>query len=248
MKLTSRDNPKVKRWASLVRDAKLRNKERRLLVEGPHLVAAALRAGLQPHALLVSERGQRNREIASLIAGANPIVLSDRVFAAIVDAETPQGIAAEIDLPKVREAKGTTLFLEKVQDPGNVGTILRSAAAFGATSVVLDQHCADPWSPKTLRAGMGAQFSLQIQSVPSLESELERFAGRILCTVSRGGEALRDVELSGRVGWLFGSEGQGVSEAAARHADVRVTIPVATGTESLNVAAAAAICLYVTRG
>jgi TrmH family RNA methyltransferase len=66
--------------------------------------------------------------------------------------------------------------------------------------------------------------------------------------VSRGGEALRDVELSGRVGWLFGSEGQGVSEAAARHADVRVTIPVATGTESLNVAAAAAICLYVTRG
>ena len=246
MKLTSRDNPKVKRWAKLVRDAKLRKKEGRLLIEGPHLVEAAMRAGLQPHALLISERGQRDPEIASLTAGANPLVLSERVFAGIVDADTPPGIAAEVSIPSLQK-KGNVVFLEGVQDPGNVGTIMRSAAAFGIACVVLDRGCADAWSPKTLRAGMGAQFALQIQSVPSLESELERFAGRILCTVSRGGEALRDVDPSGRVGWLFGSEGQGVSEAAARHADVRVTIPVAIGTESLNVAAAAAICLYVTR-
>jgi TrmH family RNA methyltransferase len=243
VKLTSRDNPKVKRWAKLVRDAKLRKKEGRLLVEGPHMVEAALHAGLKPHVLLVSERGQGDAEIQKLIAGANALVLADSVFAAIVDAETPPGIAAEIDLPK-RQASGTTLFLEGVQDPGNVGTIMRSAAAFGVACVVLDGGCADAWSAKTLRAGMGAHFAMQVSAVSSLESELERFAGRIVCAVPRGGVPLRDADLSGRLGWLFGAEGRGVSAAAARHADLKVTIPMSTGSESLNVAAAAAICLY----
>lgn len=242
MKLTSRDNPKVKRWTKLVRDAKLRKKEGRLLVEGPHLVEAALRAGLQPHVLLVSERGQADREVASLIAGAEPVVLPDRIFAGIVDAETPPGIAAEVSIPSLTR-NGDVVFLEGVQDPGNVGTIMRSAAALGAASVILDGGCADAWSPKTLRAGMGAHFSLLVRTVRSLEDELARFAGRILCAVPRGGVALAKADLSGAIGWIFGSEGQGVSEAAAKHADLKVTIPMA-GAESLNVAAAAAVCLY----
>lgn len=243
MKLTSRDNPKVKRWAKLVRDAKLRKKEGRLLIEGPHLVEAALRAGLQPHALLVSERGQRDREIAGLVAGAAPVVLQDRVFAAIVDSENPPGIAAEVSFPTVRK-QGDVVFLEGVQDPGNVGAIMRSAAAFGVAAVILDRGCADAWSAKTLRAGMGAHFALQVQTVSSLEEELERFTGRILCAVPRGGVVLAEADLSRPVGWLFGAEGKGVSPEAARHTDLKVTIPMLGGSESLNVAAAAAICLY----
>ena len=243
MKLTSRDNPKVKRWTKLVRDAKLRKKEGRLLVEGPHLVEAALRAGLQPHALLVSERGQRDAEVASLIAGAEPVVLPDRIFAGIVDAETPPGIAAEVSMPSLAR-KGDVVFLEGVQDPGNVGAIMRSAAALGVAAVVLDGGCADAWSAKTLRAGMGAHFALQVKTVSSLEEELERFAGRILCTVPRGGAVLAEADLSGPLGWLFGAEGRGVSPEAIRHTDLKVTIPMIDGTESLNVAAAAAICLY----
>lgn len=243
MKLTSRDNPKVKRWAALVRDAKLRKKEGRLLVEGPHVVEAALRAGLQPHALLVSERGQRNREIAALTAGATPVVLSDRVFAGIVDTENPPGIAAEVSLPSLAK-QGNTVFLEGVQEPGNVGTIMRSAAALGVACVVLDRACADAWSPKTLRAGMGAHFALQVKSVASLEDELARFAGRIVCAVPRAGVGLEKANLEGPIGWLFGAEGQGVSPAAARHADLKVTIAMAPASESLNVAAAAAICFY----
>ena len=242
MKLTSRDNPKVKRWTKLVRDAKLRKKEGRLLVEGPHLVEAALRAGLQPHALLVSERGQRDAEVASLIAGAEPVVLPDRIFAGIVDAETPPGIAAEVSMPSLAR-KGDVVFLEGVQDPGNVGAIMRSAAALGVASVILDGGCADAWSAKTLRAGMGAHFNLLVKTVRSLEDELGRFAGRILCAVPRGGVVLAKADLSGAIGWIFGSEGQGVSEATAKHADLKVTIPMA-GAESLNVAAAAAVCLY----
>lgn len=235
MKLTSRDNPKVKRWTKLVRDAKLRKKEGRLLVEGPHLVEAARQAGVEVHAVLVSEA------YGGKVAGT-PVVLAERVFASIVDAETPAGIAAEISMPSVQK-KGDVVFLQGVQDPGNVGAIMRSAAAFGAAAVILDGGCADAWSPKTLRAGMGAHFGLLVRTVRSLEDELARFAGRILCAVPRGGVVLAKADLSGAIGWLFGSEGHGVSEAAAKHADLKVTIPMA-GAESLNVAAAAAVCLY----
>ncbi len=236
MKITSRDNPKVKRWAQLVRDAKLRKKERRLLVEGPHLVEAAMQAGAEVHAVLMSD-GYRGK------VGGTPVILAERVFASIVDAETPAGIAAEISMPSVQR-RGDVVFLEGVQDPGNVGTIMRSAAAFGLACVVLDRGCADAWSPKTLRAGMGAQFALEVKTVVSLENELERFAGRILCAVPKGGVALRGADFARPIGWLFGAEGQGVSAEAARHADLKVTIPMADGSESLNVAAAAAVCFY----
>lgn len=136
------------------------------------------------------------------------------------------------------------MFLEGVQDSGNVGAILRTAAAFGISAVVLDRACADPWSPKVLRAGMGGHFSLSIQQVPDLKAALERFKGQVVCTVATGGVSLKDANLSHPLGWIFGSEGKGVSEALQELASVRVTIPTATGTQSLNVAAAAAVCLY----
>jgi TrmH family RNA methyltransferase len=234
VKLTSRDNPKVKHWTKLASDGRYRRSKGRALIEGPHLVQAARQAGVEIHALLVSEKAQPEN-------GA--IILSERIFASIVDADTPQGIAAEISVPQGKVA-GDTVFLEGVQDPGNVGAIIRSAAAFGVKSVVLDSACADPWSPKALRAGMGGHFALQVKTVSSLDAELERFAGRILCTVPRGGVVLAEADLSGKVGWLFGAEGRGVSPEAIRHTDLKVTIPMIGGTESLNVAAAAAICLY----
>ena len=234
MKLTSRDNPKVKHWTKLASDGRYRRSKGRALIEGPHLVQAARQAGVEIHALLVSEKAQPEN-------GA--IILSERIFASIVDADTPQGIAAEISVPQGK-VEGDTVFLEGVQDPGNVGAIIRSAAAFGVKSVVLDSACADPWSPKALRAGMGGHFALQVKTVSSLDAELERFAGRILCTVPRGGVVLAVADLSGKVGWLFGAEGRGVSPEAIRHTDLKVTIPMIGGTESLNVAAAAAICLY----
>ena len=236
--LRSRDNPRVKRWVNLVRDARLRRKEGRLIIEGPHLVQAALQAGVQPHAVLVSESGQANEEIARLASG--PVVLSDRLFAGIVDAESPPGIAAEISIPESKPSEGDAVFLEGIQDPGNVGAIIRSAAAFGVKAVVLDGACADPWSPKALRAGMGGHFRIGIAA--DFEARLKAFNGTLACTVVRGGKPLRD--LPSPIGWIFGGEGRGVSEAVARRATLQVTIPMAPGCESLNVAAAAAICLY----
>lgn len=244
--IRSRDNPRVKRWMKLAADARLRREERRALIEGPHLVAEALRARLEPLALIVSETGLEHAEIRSLVAGRQPVVLGDRVFAAVVDAASPPGIAAEIAIPQQPGATGqTSVFLQGVQDPSNVGAIVRSAAAFGAGEVVLDRACADPWSPKALRAGMGGHFRLGLRQVAALESALEAFGGTTVCAVAAGGVSLRALQTKGeRLGWIFGAEGRGVSEALARRAALRVTIPMAPGTESLNVAAAAAICLY----
>jgi len=231
VKLTSRDNPKVKHWAKLASDGRYRRSKGRALIEGPHLVQAAREAGVKIHAVLVSEKAQHE----------GSVVLSERIFASIVDAETPQGIAAEISIP-AGKAEGDTVFLEGVQDPGNVGAIIRSAAAFGIGSVVLDSACADPWSPKVLRAGMGGHFRLSIDT--AFAERLKAFKGTLACTIVRGGSALGDIPKP--IGWIFGGEGQGVSAAVERLAELRITIPMAPGTESLNVAAAAAICLYET--
>jgi TrmH family RNA methyltransferase len=245
--IRSRDNPKVKRWVKLAADPSLRRKEQRAIVEGPRLVAEALQAGLAPVCLLVSESGLKRPEIQALTKHRAPLVLDDRVFRALAGAETPPGIAAEIELPRVRADPGSAaMFLEGVQDPSNVGAMLRSAAAFGVGEVVLDRACADPWSPKALRAAMGGHFRLALRHVARLSEALDAFAGTTICAVAHGGESLKGLKLERRAGWIFGAEGRGVSEATARHARLKVTIPMAPGTESLNVAAAAAICLYET--
>lgn len=232
--IRSRDNARVKRWAKLVRDGRFRRKEGRLLVEGLHLVQAAREAGCTVHAVLISEGSDHE--------AAGAVVLADRVFAGIVDAETPPGIAAEISLPSSGAPEGDAVFLEGVQDPGNVGAIIRSAAAFGVKSVVLDAACADPWSPKALRAGQGGHFRVTLDA--RFDERLKAFKGTLACTVVRDGTPLGAVP--NPVGWIFGGEGQGVSDAVSRLAKLKVTIPMAAGTESLNVAAAAAVCLYRT--
>ena len=241
--ISSRDNARVKRWAKLQQDVRFRREEGKAIVEGPHLVAEALQAGLEPLSLLVSESGLRQAEIQKLLADREPVVLSDSVFRLVADADTPQGIAAEIAIPHI-EARGHCVFLEGVQDPSNVGAIVRTAAAFGAGEMVLDRACADAWAPKTLRAGMGGHFRLAIRQVPDLGNELGRFQGKLVCTAVRDATPLREADLQTRLGWIFGAEGQGVSAATARRAELTVMIPISPGTESLNVAAAAAICLY----
>ena len=169
-----------------------------------------------------------------------PITVSAAVFDAIVDAATPPGIAAEIALPSL-ERTGSSVFLEGIQDAGNVGAIIRSAAAFAIATVTLDRQCADPWSPKVLRAGMGGHFAIAIRQVDDLPAAAA--GARLICTVVHGGRPLREADLSGRIAWAFGAEGAGLSPQLLAQAAERVTIPMAGG-ESLNVAAAAAICLY----
>jgi TrmH family RNA methyltransferase len=245
--LSSRDNPKVRHWAKLVSDARYRRAEKRALIEGPHLLAAALEHGCRPLALIATEKGTADAEIRRLIgrSGIRPVVVADRVLRSIVDAEAPQGVAAEVAIPTPEAKPGSaTVFLEGVQDPSNVGAIIRTAAAFGAGRMVLDRGCADAWSAKALRAAAGGHFALQIGHADNLAGELDAFQGTLIVTVPHGGSRLGETLLRSPLGWVFGAEGQGVSEAIAKRAKLRITIPMAPGTESLNVAATAAICLY----
>jgi TrmH family RNA methyltransferase len=246
--LRSRDNARVRHWSKLARDARYRREKGRALIEGPHLLQAFLAKG-RPLALVATEQALEDREIAGLVrkAGTEPVLVSESVFRAIADAETPQGIAAEIAIPAPKAVKGDHVFLEGIQDAGNVGAILRSAAAFGIACVVLDRACADAWSPKVLRAAAGGHFSLRVSQVSDLAKEIGAFEGQTVCTVVAGGTKLPEAAITRPAGWIFGSEGKGVSAGMLKLAALRVTIPMAPGSESLNVAATAAICLYASK-
>ena len=248
-RLRSRDNPRVRRWHALAHDGGTRRSERRALIEGPHLLCAYLASGGSPRAVLVSDSGSAKPEIADLVrrAALEPVTLPDALFRWVVDAATPAGLAAEISLPEVAADLAQArhaVFLDAVQDAGNVGAILRSAAAFGVDTAVLGPGCADPWSPKVLRAGMGGHFMLRIAVVADLAAAMTGFRGTLICAAAAGGEVPEALHFGDAVGWILGAEGQGVSAAAAARASLHASIPLAKGVESLNVAAAAAILFH----
>jgi TrmH family RNA methyltransferase len=245
--ISSRDNPRVRRWRDLADDARLRRRERRALIEGEHLIAAFLDSGRKIEALILREGEAAQFESVAKRAGGTAVVVTGGVFKEIADTETPSGIAAEIAIPEASvalEKAAACVILDSIQDSGNVGAILRSAAAFGIPHAVLGKGCADAWSPKVLRAGMGAHFALTLVESTDLAASIKSFGGRTVCTMPCGGVAIGAADLSGRIGWLLGAEGQGVSPALAATADLKVSIPMPGSAESLNVAAAAAICFY----
>jgi len=247
--IRSRDNPRARRWHALARDSRERAREGSALLEGAHLLAAYLAAGGRPRSVVVSESDGAREEIAGLVdrAGLAPVRVSDALMRWIADVQSPSGLIAEVAIPEpAGDASGVghAVFLDGVQDTGNVGTILRTSAAFGADAVILGPGCADPWSPKVLRAGMGGHFALRIGEVPDLVAALRGFRGRLVCAEAGRGEPPASIDLSGPLGWIFGAEGRGVSPAAAACASLRVRVPLAKGAESLNVGAAAAVLLY----
>lgn len=247
--LRSRDNPRVRRWHALAHDGAERRREKRALLEGAHLVRAYLDAGGRPVALVVSESGGAKPEIAALLrrAALAPVTVADTVFRWMADAAAPAGLAAEITLPVAKAEIATArhaVFLDGVQDAGNVGAIVRSAAAFGVELAVLGRGCADAWSPKVLRAAMGGHFALGIAEVADLAAALAQFPGKRICAAPAGGVPPAALDLAGALAWIVGSEGRGVSAAVAAQATFTASIPLAPGSESLNVAAAAAVLFY----
>lgn len=245
--IASRDNADFKAWRSLANEAREQRKTGQTVLDGIHLIAAYADAGGQVRRLLLAESAQENSEIQTLCRrfGAEPICLRDSLFREISGVAAPTGIAAVIDIPTPADRLPTEscVLLDAVQDAGNVGSILRSAAAAGVRDVVLGTGCASAWSPKVLRAGQGAHFSLNIRE----QLDLTAFVGSLdmpaVATVARDGTLLYELDLTRPVAWLFGNEGAGLSPALAEHASLRATIPLVAA-ESLNVAAAAAICMF----
>jgi TrmH family RNA methyltransferase len=250
MLIRSRDNPRFKLLRELASSTRERRKAGLALLDGAHLIAAYRASGGVPEQLILSESGMANAEAAQLAAGApgqGALVLADSLFNDITQVATPTGIVALIRTPKpgpLPERIERCVMLEDIQDAGNLGSILRSTAAAGIGTVLLSQACAFPWSPKVLRAGMGAHFSLDIYDNADLAAAVLRLSGKLIITSGHARKSLYQADLRGPLAWVFGNEGSGVSPALSAAAAEQVRIPMPGKTESLNVAAAAAICLF----
>lgn len=249
-RLTSRDNPFFKSLHKLVSSARERRTAAQTMLDGPHLLRAFLEAGGKPLHLLVNQQALKNAEIAGLLETCAEVALTcldDALFTQLSELKTPNGLLALIAIPQssVTVAHSQfSLLLEDIQDPGNLGSILRSAAAAGCDDVFLSQGCADAWSPKVLRAGMGGHFVLQIHEDSDLLSVARDFTGKILAASLHAEESLFNCNLRGKLAFAIGNEGVGLTTALQDTVQGRFIIPMPGKVESLNAAAATAVCLF----
>lgn len=258
-RITSSSNPLYKSWQRLSRQAAGRSTS--LLLEGVHICQAWLAKYGSPKWALFKEGDQGDSQVAALANDVSPdqqAWLEPRLMRSLSSLSSEPSVMFVVDTPHVKPSEclsESAVVLDAVQDPGNVGTILRTAAAAGIKHVFAGPGTASCWSPKALRAGQGAQFSLAIHESVDIGAWLRALVSRVAQQSSRpmilsttlGAQAtsLFELRLPERVVWLFGHEGRGVDQALGAFADAQVYIPHATSAvESLNVASAAAICLF----
>jgi RNA methyltransferase, TrmH family len=243
--ITSRDNPLLKELRKLSTDNTAYRKVGRFWVEGDHLCSAALQRGARPAIGVFSESFWPLAPVEYAQAAMKSVVISDAAFREMSGLESPARVGFVVDLPTRQglQAQAASVILDRVQDAGNVGSILRSAGAFGFRQVLALKGTAALWSPKVLRAGMGAHFGLTL--IEGLElSDLDSLAVPLVVTSSHQGDLLQNLALPHTCAWAMGHEGQGVSAELMARASVFARIGQPGGEESLNVAAAAAICLH----
>ena len=245
--ISSVDNPQFKQLKKLAGMSRERRKLGQTLLDGVHLLLALADSGGQPRLLVLRAEAEAMPEIADCLArfmDTPRLVLSAALFDQLSPVEHPTGILGLLDIPQpVPQVSICSVLLENIQDPGNLGSILRSAAAAGVDTVYLSQGCAEAWSPKALRAGMGAHFVLAIheqQDLPKIAAQ----CATMVATSLGATQSLYETDLTGPLAFLFGNEGAGISSALLAKASCQVRIPMPGPVESLNVAAAAAICLF----
>jgi TrmH family RNA methyltransferase len=247
--ITSRDNPLVKAIRRLAQDSTAYRKQGQFWLEGDHLCRAALVRGVQPQQVVLAESFWTEQGPAWADTGAQVLVLPDALFASLSSLESPARmgfVVAWTAAPEVL-ADVPTVVLDRLQDAGNVGAILRCASAFGYRQVLALQGTAALWSHKVLRAGMGAHFGLHLAEGLD-ESALDALNVPLLVTSSHQGPYLHELQAQGGLprhcAWVLGHEGQGVRDSLMDRAQLKVRIAQPGGEESLNVATAAAICLH----
>lgn len=245
--ITSTKNPLVRAWRQLASPAG-RRAQGRFLAEGIHLSQEALRTGAAEALIVQKDSGQRHA--ALLKAGLPVFWVSAEVIKSISDSKTPQDILALCPLPlnPPPTAWGPRLVaLHQVQDPGNVGAILRSMDAAGNDALLIDGGCADPFSPKALRASMGAVFRVPVYAFPELDGQLSvlKDQGHQLIAGDLGGSPLFSHPPFGeKTCLLVGNEGAGLSPRLLALSDMRLKLPMPGGAESLNAAVAASLFIY----
>jgi TrmH family RNA methyltransferase len=245
-RIDSRDNPLLVRLRRLAQDATAYRRVGQAWLEGDHLCGAYVRHGGRAAQAVFTDEAWQQPALRALAAGAQRVVRVPAAhFAGISSLPSPAPMGFLVDLPAAAALQPTapTLVLDRVQDAGNVGSMLRSAAAFGVRQVVALKGTAALWAPKVLRAGMGAHFGLALfdAAEPGL---LDQLAVPLVATSPHAADALPTAALPWPCAWLLGHEGQGVEPALQARCAHTVRIPQPGGEESLNVAAAAAVCLY----
>lgn len=245
--IRSRDNPFFKGLKRLAESGRERRKRGRTLLDGLHLVMAYEAAHGPVETLIVAESALAAGEIAAYVEGREVVVLADSLLRDLGLVDTPSGMLAVVATPTATVAvdrEMDAILLDGVQDPGNVGAILRSAAAAGIGQALLGPGCAAAWSPKVLRAGQGAHFVLAIHEDADLGAFMAGYRGTTAVTCLDDATPLYEASWEGPLAWVFGAEGQGVRAELLAAARLRVRIPMPGAVESLNVAAAAAVCLF----
>jgi hypothetical protein len=249
--IQSPQNPQLKHLAKILTAAKQRREHQQAALEGAHLLAAYLDAGNTPQQVYIPEPKFRQPETAALMARLpeNRITLvAPYLLQKISSLDHADDLISLIALPcPAPPPDGDCIVLDAVQDAGNVGTVLRSAAAAGIRHVVLGAGCADAYSPKVLRAGMGAHFALTLHERVDLRDWLAAgYPHRTLATAltEHNNFSLYELDLRPPSAWIFGNEGSGVSPDILAAADATIKIPMQGAVESLNIAQAATICLF----
>ncbi len=249
--ITSAQNEQLHKLVKLLKQKKEREQQQSIVLEGIHLINAYLEQNrAESVRVFIHEDKLLHPEIQSLIAHHTfnkCYLIHNKAFARLHDNSSVQDILAIVPLPQSTRlpCQDSCVLLENVQDAGNVGTILRSTAAAGIRHVLLNNGCADVYSPKVLRAAMGAHFLLNLATDVNLIDFIEHFQGDSLATaLNPRAKSLFETKMSGQIALIMGNEGSGVSPPLQRLATHCLHIPMQGQTESLNVAMAATVCLF----
>lgn len=247
--ITSKDNPTIKTVAALLTQSRQRKKQGQTVIEGTHLLDAYLNADLTPDTVIVSEYGLANPEISQLLyrlKGVKLVTVSEQLYKEIRTLGESLPIMAIIEMPMLSLDYPIThdcLIVNGVQDNGNLGTLLRTASAVGVKTVICTTGTAQAYAPKTLRASMGANFSLDIYENVSVEKVLDMVEVPLFATSSHTDNLIYRTDLTQPLALIMGHEGQGVDDILMNQA-TQIALPQPNGQESLNVAIAGSLCLY----
>lgn len=249
--ITSTSNPQIKNLILLEKKAKIRKEQGVFLAEGRKMLKEAPRERIQK--IYLSESFLLQEENQELLRGREYEVLSDKVFKAVSDTQTPQGVLTVVSMPSwslediLAQSNGSYLFLESIQDPGNLGTMLRTGEGAGITAVIANASTVDLYNPKTVRSTMGSIYRVPFLAVENFKETIQKMKddGMKCYAAHLKGSKMYDMpDYRGICGFLIGNEGNGLSDEIAALADEYIKIPMAGEVESLNAAIAATILMY----
>ena len=256
IRVSSLSNPLIKEYKKLLHNRQYRQKTNKIILEGPNLVREAFKAGFIPEVVFYTRDYFESSGIewlTKLPREVKQVVLSEAVFKSIAETETPRAVAAILpfssdhrDIPLASEPR-LILILDRLQDPGNMGTIIRTAAAAGVDQICYSSGSVDPYSPKVLRSTAGTIFNISLKAVDDLKALIAdcREKGiRVITTCARSGLQLWNADLKGPIALIIGNEADGVSPQLNTASELKVSIPLAGSVDSLNAGVAAGIIMF----